>query len=72
MTPTLRLTTGPAKAGHYVPPTSGPYVLVLQRQTDFITAQGREIDAQADLSVAAAELRRATGTTLEARGVGLR
>jgi HAE1 family hydrophobic/amphiphilic exporter-1 len=46
--------------------------LVLQRQTDFITAQGREIDAQADLSVAAAELRRATGTTLEARGVGVR
>ena len=43
--------------------------LVLQRQTDYINAQGREIDAKADLNAAAAQLRRATGTTLDARGV---
>ncbi|MCC7031531.1 MAG: efflux RND transporter permease subunit [Acidobacteria bacterium] len=43
--------------------------LVLQRQTDLVTAQAREIQAQADLSTATASLRRATGTTLEARGV---
>jgi outer membrane protein TolC len=42
---------------------------VLQRQSDFVTAQAREIQAQADLNVATAALRRATGTTLEARGV---
>jgi HAE1 family hydrophobic/amphiphilic exporter-1 len=45
--------------------------LVLQRQTDFVNAQGREIDAQADLNAATAELRRATGTTLEARSIRL-
>ena len=45
--------------------------LVLQRQTDFISAQAREIQAQADLNASAAALRRATGTTLEARGVQL-
>ncbi len=43
--------------------------LVLQRQSDLVTAQAREIQAQADLNVATAALRRATGTTLEARGV---
>ena len=43
--------------------------LVLQRQTDSITAQAREIEAQADLSAAAAQLRQAMGTTLEERGV---
>jgi outer membrane protein TolC len=45
--------------------------LVLQRQTDYVTAQAREIEAQADLSTATASLRRATGTTLETRGVTL-
>jgi HAE1 family hydrophobic/amphiphilic exporter-1 len=45
--------------------------LVLQRQTDFVSAQAREIQAQADLNTATASLRRATGTTLEARGVQL-
>jgi hydrophobic/amphiphilic exporter-1 (mainly G- bacteria), HAE1 family len=45
--------------------------LVIQRQTDFISAQAREIQAQADLNASAAALRRATGTTLEARGVQL-
>jgi HAE1 family hydrophobic/amphiphilic exporter-1 len=45
--------------------------LVLQRQTDFVSAQAREIQAQADLNTAAASLRRATGTTLDARGVQL-
>jgi HAE1 family hydrophobic/amphiphilic exporter-1 len=43
--------------------------LVLQRQTDFVSAQAREIQAQADLNTAAATLRRATGSTLEACGV---
>jgi HAE1 family hydrophobic/amphiphilic exporter-1 len=43
--------------------------LVLQRQTLYVDAQAREIEAQADLNGAFAELRRATGTTLEARGV---
>jgi outer membrane protein len=45
--------------------------LVLQRQTDFVGAQAREIEAQADLSTSTAALRRATGTTLETRGVTL-
>jgi outer membrane protein TolC len=45
--------------------------LVLQRQTDYVTAQAREIEAQADVSNAAASLRRATGTTLAARGVAI-
>ena len=45
--------------------------LVLQRQTDYVGAQAREIEAQADLSTATAALRRATGTTLETRGVTL-
>ena len=45
--------------------------LVLQRQTDSVAAQAREIQAQADLNTAAASLRRATGTTLDARGVQL-
>jgi HAE1 family hydrophobic/amphiphilic exporter-1 len=45
--------------------------LVLQRQTDFVGAQAREIEAHADLSTATAALRRATATTLETRGVTL-
>ena len=36
---------------------------------DYVTAQARENHAQADLNVASAALRRATGTTLEDRGV---
>ncbi len=38
--------------------------LVLQRQTDLITARTREVRAQADLAVAAANLDRATASTL--------
>ena len=45
--------------------------LVLQRQTDYVAAQAREIEAQTDLSTATAALRRATGTTLETRGITL-
>ena len=45
--------------------------LVLQRQADFVRAQASEIEAQADLSTSTAALRRATGTTLETRGVTL-
>jgi outer membrane protein TolC len=41
--------------------------VVLQRQTDYVSAQARELQAQADLNAAAAALRRATGTALEAR-----
>jgi HAE1 family hydrophobic/amphiphilic exporter-1 len=39
--------------------------LVLQRQTDLIVARTREVRAQADLAVAAANLDRATASTLD-------
>jgi HAE1 family hydrophobic/amphiphilic exporter-1 len=39
--------------------------LVLQRQTDLIVARTREVRAQADLAVAAANLERATARTLD-------
>jgi len=45
--------------------------LVLQRQSDAVSAQAREIKAQTDLSAANAALRRATGTTLETFAVSL-
>jgi hypothetical protein len=40
-------------------------------QTDYVIAQARELEAQADLSDANAALRRATGTTRTAHGVAL-
>jgi HAE1 family hydrophobic/amphiphilic exporter-1 len=45
--------------------------LVLQRQTDFISARSREVRARADLGEAAANLDRATASTLEAHGIAL-
>lgn len=46
--------------------------LVLQRQTDLITARGRELQAQTDLSKAIAQLQRATGNTLAANNITVR
>ncbi len=43
--------------------------LVLQRQTDLISARSREIRAQADVGRAAADLDRATAHTLEAQRI---
>ena len=45
--------------------------LVLQRQTDFISARGREVRARADLGEAIAGLDRATAGTLEAHNITL-
>ncbi len=45
--------------------------LVLQRQTDLITARNREVRAHADFAVALANLDRATATTIESRGIKL-
>jgi HAE1 family hydrophobic/amphiphilic exporter-1 len=45
--------------------------LVLQRQTELITARGRELQAQTDLNRAISELRRATGTTLTANNINV-
>ncbi len=46
--------------------------LVLQRQTDLITARTREVRAQADLAVAGANLDRATATTLDTLKINLK
>jgi outer membrane protein TolC len=43
--------------------------LVLQRQTELITARGRELQAQTDLNRAISELHRATGTTLSSNNI---
>jgi HAE1 family hydrophobic/amphiphilic exporter-1 len=43
--------------------------LVLQRQTDLISARNREVRAHADFAVALANLDRATANTIEARGI---
>ncbi|MDE3165051.1 MAG: TolC family protein, partial [Acidobacteriota bacterium] len=43
--------------------------LVLQRQTDFISARNREVRARADLAEALAALDRATARTISARGI---
>jgi HAE1 family hydrophobic/amphiphilic exporter-1 len=43
--------------------------LVLQRQTDLITARNRETRAHADFAVSLANLDRATAQTLDARGI---
>jgi HAE1 family hydrophobic/amphiphilic exporter-1 len=46
--------------------------LVLQRQTELITAKTREVRAQADLAVAAANLDRATANTLDTLKIGIK
>jgi len=46
--------------------------LVLQRQTDLIVARTREVRAQADLSVAAANLDRATASTLDTLKISIK
>jgi len=43
--------------------------LVLQRQTELITARGRELQAQTDLNRAISEFHRATGTTLSTNNI---
>jgi outer membrane protein TolC len=43
--------------------------LVLQRQTELITARGRELQAQTDLNRAISEFHRATGTTLSVNNI---
>lgn len=43
--------------------------LVLQRQTDLVTARGREVQAQTDLNKAITQFQRSIGTTLDAAGV---
>jgi outer membrane protein TolC len=45
--------------------------LVLQRQTELITARGREVQAQTDLNKAITRYERAVGTTMETAGVSL-
>lgn len=45
--------------------------LVLQRQTEAVTAQARELQAQVDLAAAIATLRRSTGETLQAHNVSV-
>jgi hydrophobic/amphiphilic exporter-1 (mainly G- bacteria), HAE1 family len=45
--------------------------LVLQRQTDLISARNREVRAHADFAEALANLDRATAQTIEARGIKL-
>jgi HAE1 family hydrophobic/amphiphilic exporter-1 len=45
--------------------------LVLQRQTDLISARNREVRAHADFAEALANLDRATARTIEARGIRL-
>ncbi len=45
--------------------------LVLQRQTDLVSARGRELQTQTDLNKAIAELQRAMGNTLQYRNVSV-
>ncbi|HEX8287333.1 MAG TPA: TolC family protein [Pyrinomonadaceae bacterium] len=45
------------------------FYLVLQRQTELLSARGRELQAQTDLNKAISEFQRATGTTLSANNV---
>ncbi|HKR21010.1 MAG TPA: TolC family protein, partial [Pyrinomonadaceae bacterium] len=45
--------------------------LVLQRQTDLVSARGRELQTQTDLNKAIAELQRAMGNTLQYRNVSI-
>jgi hypothetical protein len=46
--------------------------LVLQRQTDLIIARTREVRAQADVAIAAANLDRATAQTLDTLKISLK
>lgn len=46
--------------------------LVLQRQTELIAAQGRELQAQTDLNKSIAQFQRSIGTTLEVNRVSVR
>ena len=46
--------------------------LVLQRQTDLIVARTREVRAQADVAIAAANLDRATARTLDTLKIGIK
>lgn len=46
--------------------------LVLQRQTDLLSAQARELQAQTDLNKAIASFQRATGNTLASNNIALR
>jgi outer membrane protein TolC len=46
--------------------------LVLQRQTDLLSARARELQAQTDLNKAIAQFQRATGNTLAANNVTMR
>ena len=45
------------------------FYLVLQRQTELLSARGRELQAQTDLNKAISEFQRSTGTTLSANNV---
>ncbi len=45
------------------------FYLVLQRQTELVSARGRELQAQTDLNKAISEFQRATGNTLSANNV---
>ncbi len=45
--------------------------LVLQRQTELLTARSRELQAQTDLNKAISEFQRSTGTTLSANNVSV-
>lgn len=45
--------------------------LVLQRQTDLVTARGRELETQTDLNKAVADFQRATGNTFSYRNVAV-
>jgi HAE1 family hydrophobic/amphiphilic exporter-1 len=47
------------------------FYLVLQRQTELITARGRELQAQTDLNKAISEFQRAIGTTLIVNDVSI-
>jgi HAE1 family hydrophobic/amphiphilic exporter-1 len=47
------------------------FYLVLQRQTELVTARGRELQAQTALNKAISEFQRATGTTLSANNVNV-
>jgi HAE1 family hydrophobic/amphiphilic exporter-1 len=46
--------------------------LVLQRQTDLISARNREVRARADFAEALAALERATARTIESRGISVK
>jgi HAE1 family hydrophobic/amphiphilic exporter-1 len=46
--------------------------LVLQRQTELITARTRELRANADLGIAIPDLDRATASTIETQNIKLR